>query len=374
MRTLALLVLALCWSLAAEAHKPSDSYLQVETKDRHVSGQWDIALRDLDFVLGLDADDDGLLRWSEVRARHADIAAYALARLTLSSGGQACELRADDQLIDHHSDGTYHVLRFHADCAVTVQDLHIDYRLLFDVDPQHKGLVRVRHASGTETAVLSADAPARRLVLGAAGNWRVVSDYLASGVWHIWIGFDHILFLIALLVPAVLHRRQGRWRSVTHFRPALNDTVKILTAFTVAHSITLGLAALGWITLPTRWVETCIAVSVILAAANNIYPILPARRWVVAFVFGLIHGFGFATVLTEFGLPTDLLSLALVGFNLGVEFGQLLIVMLFLPLAFALRDSNFYQRGIRIAGSAAVAGLAGIWMVERLFNLNLLAL
>jgi len=146
-----------------------------------------------------------------------------------------------------------------------------------------------------------------------------------------------------------------------------------VTSFTVAHSITLSLAALGMISLPSRLVESAIAVSVVLAALNNLIPLVGGRRWLVAFAFGLIHGFGFASVLAELGLPRDALVLALVGFNLGVEAGQLSIVAGFLPLAYFLRRGWFYRQVILFGGSTAIAAIAMVWLLERALNMKLIS-
>jgi len=134
----------------------------------------------------------------------------------------------------------------------------------------------------------------------------------------------------------------------------------------------LTLATLGVVTLPTRLVESAIAASVVLSALNNIFPLFEGKRWMVAFAFGLIHGFGFASVLADLGLPQDALLLALVGFNLGVEGGQLAIVSAFLPLAYILRGTLFYRRAVLFAGSILIMLLASVWLVERLFSLKLL--
>ena len=146
----------------------------------------------------------------------------------------------------------------------------------------------------------------------------------------------------------------------------------MVTAFTVAHSITLSLAALGVLSLPSRLVASTIAASVVLAALNNLRPLVLGRRWLVAFCFGLIHGFGFASVLADLGLPQDALLLALVGFNLGVEVGQLCIVIAFLPLAFLARGSLLYRRGVMIGGSALITLIAAVWFIERAFDLKLI--
>jgi hypothetical protein len=171
----------------------------------------------------------------------------------------------------------------------------------------------------------------------------------------------------------LLEWRAPRWQPVDGFRAALWDVFRIVTSFTVAHSITLSLAALHVLSLPSRLVESAIALSVVVAALNNLRPLVQGRRWVVAFGFGLIHGFGFASVLAELGLPNDALRIALVGFNIGVEAGQLAIVALFLPLAYSLRRSTFYRRAVMAGGSVLIAGVAGIWLVERAFGLSLLA-
>ena len=354
------------------AHKPSDSYLSLSVQGTQVQGQWDIAVRDLDYALGLDANDDGALTWGEVRTRHAHIATYALARLRLQRDGEACPMTVTEQLLDTHSDGAYHVLRFRAACTQAPRILDIEYTLFFDLDPQHKGLLHFRHADTTQTAVFDVQHATRRIALDGDGTWRALWDYGVQGVWHIWTGYDHLLFLLILLVPAVLRRERTHWQGVENFRAALLDTAKVVTAFTVAHSITLSAATLGLVSLPSRWVESAIAASIIIAAINNIVPILRTRRWPLALVFGLIHGFGFASVLTDLGLPAGALAGALMGFNLGVETGQMVIVMMFLPLAFVVRASLFYRYTVYIAGSAAAAGLAGVWFMERAFNLRLL--
>ena len=364
----------------AVAHKPSDSYLSIAVAGSAVRGQWDIALRDLDFAIGLDSNGDGEITWGELRARHNDIAAYALARLTVALGGSACPLRATEHLVDQHSDGAYAVVRFAAQCERSGPALELGYNLFFDLDPQHKGLLRLEYAGATRSGIFSPDAARQGFELTRPSRFAQFIDYGREGVWHIWIGFDHILFLLSLLLPAVLlplargkGRRPGwlpRWQAVERFKPALWDVVKIVTAFTVAHSITLSLAALGVIALPTRLTESAIALSVILAALNNIFPLFQRRRWMVAFAFGLIHGFGFASVLADLGLPRDALLLALVGFNLGVEAGQLAIVGAFLPAAYALRRTALYQRVIFLGGSVVICVLAAKWFVERAFNLK----
>ncbi len=356
----------------AQAHKPSDSYLSITVNEAEITGQWDIALRDLDFAIGLDADGNGEITWGEVRAKHAEIAAYALARLALRGDSAACAIEPGAQQINEHTDGAYTVLPLMIRCAKAPAQLAIDYSLFADLDPQHRGLLNLQALGNARTAVLGPQAPTQSFELKTVSRWAQFIDYAREGVWHIWIGFDHVLFLLSLLLPAVLLWRARSWQAVETFRTAFVDVFKIVTAFTVAHSITLSLATLGAVELPSRWVESAIAASVVLAALNNVWPVFHGRRWTVAFAFGLIHGFGFATVLADLGLPREALVLALVGFNLGVEAGQLAIVAVFLPIAFALRRTAFYRRAVMVGSSLLIAALAGVWLVERVFVIELL--
>jgi len=362
----------LALSLPAAAHKASDSYLTLAVQGREVSGQWDIALRDIDFALGLDADGNGEITWSELRVRHGDIAAWALGRLTLARGG-ACEVTAADHLVDDHTDGAYAVIRLTGRCPAGAGELTLGYRLLFELDALHRGLLRLDLDGITRAAVMSPERAEQRFAAGELSRLDQFGQYLIEGVWHIWIGFDHILFLLALLLPAVLVHEMRRWRGVASFRLALVEVLWIVTAFTVAHSITLSLAALGLVELPSRLVESAIAASVVLAAANNLRPVVEHRRWLVAFGFGLIHGFGFASVLAELGLPQEALVLSLLGFNLGVEIGQLAIVAVFLPVAYVLRHTPIYRVGIFFGGSVLTLALAFVWLVERAFDLKLIS-
>ena len=360
-----LLVIA---SAATYAHKASDSYLTLEVNNanRHeVRGQWDIALRDLDVAIGIDGDGDGTLQWQEVKARHAEIARYALERLVLSSGGGACTLTVTDQMIDRHTDGAYGVLKLTGRCDHAIDTLKIDYRLLFDLDRQHRGLLKLVNDDSTTSAIFPADNATQEFRLHESATANTLYGFIADGVKHIAIGFDHILFLIALLLPAVLVRDANGWRPVTTLRSALINVASIVTAFTIAHSITLSAATLGLVTPPSRWIESLIAASVVLTAIDNVLPFLPRKRWLVAFAFGLIHGFGFAGVLQELDLPRVDLALSLIGFNIGVEIGQLVLVCALVPLAYTLRARNAYARVAVGGGSFVIAMVAGGWLLER---------
>ena len=369
------LLLFACLAFPAHAHKPSDSYLTLRGEEgSRVTVRWDLALRDLDYVLQLDRDGNGELTWGEVRSQSAQIAQFASQHLKLAAQGAPCPLEsAAPMALDRHSDGTYAVLSLVATCEKPpLETISVAYSAFFDVDPTHRGLAQwtAPGAPQAQALVFAADSATQALKLQAPSALETLRQYVVEGIWHIWIGFDHILFLVALLLPAVLVRQPaGGWGPAPSLRSASIEVLKVVTAFTVAHSITLSLAALGVISLPSRLVESVIAASVVVAALNNLWAKVERRRWLMAFVFGLVHGFGFASVLADLGLPQGALVLALVGFNVGVEIGQLAIVAAFLPVAYALRGTRFYRIGLLQAGSVVVALLAGWWFVERAFDL-----
>ena len=371
MRKFAVLWVLLLCHMTAWAHKASDSYLIMDITGSAVTVQWDIALRDIDFALGLDRDGNAEITWGELRARQSDVAAWALSRLTLTRSG-VCPLALTSLQVDEHTDGGYAVLHLSGVCPGATGTLGLQYRLLFDLDSLHRGLLRLNLDGATHSTVLGPTSGLVQFGAAHASRWAPFSQYLVEGIWHIWIGFDHILFLLALLLPSVLVLETRRWQGVSSFGMALREVLWVVTSFTAAHSITLSLAALGLVSLPSRLVETAIALSVVLAAANNLSPVVEHRRWLVAFGFGLIHGFGFASVLAELGLPADALVLSLLGFNAGVEVGQMAIVAGFLPIAFLLRNTRFYLRGVFVMGSWLTMLVALVWLLERAFDLKLL--
>ena len=179
--------------------------------------------------------------------------------------------------------------------------------------------------------------------------------YLWLGVTHIFLGYDHVAFLLALLF-------------VRRFR----DLVKIITAFTVAHTLTLGLAALGVVSLPSRWVESAIALSIVYVSAENIWRAPNhAHRWRITFAFGLVHGFGFASVLRELGLPSEGLVRCLLSFNLGVEVGQLAIAAVAWPLLLWIGRRPWATRA-RIVISCVLLAFGSFWLIDRVFALRLM--
>ena len=365
---LALLIL-LC-ALPAQAHKPSDSYVQLSVAQERLEGRWDLALRDLHEVLDLDQDRDGLVTWREVQASKQRIYTQVRRSLQVQGDGMACDLNPQGLALSEHSDGLYAAVRLSGQCPDPPQQLTVEYDFLFDLDPSHRGLFYLEFG-GVHSSIFSAERPSVSVSGGNPGSGSLFVRYLQEGAWHIWASLDHLLFLFCLLLPAVLRREQSQWVPAPSGRRAFWDVAKIITAFTVAHALSLTAASLEWLQLPVRWVEAAVAATIIFAALNNLIPMIRDRLWWVGFGFGLIHGAGYASVLSGLGLPTQSLVLALLGFNLGVEGGQILIATAFMPLAFLARRQAWYRHGLVVPGSVLAVLLGSLWLVSRVFDLRL---
>lgn len=401
---IALLAVALgLTSPKVSAHKESDAYLTLRTDQSHshvLHGQWDIALRDLDFAIDINTRHDGAITWGDVQAHRTAIEDYALSRLTIKGDGLTCTMRPTGQMIDEHTDGAYDVIVFDALCDKNIPSkLTVVYQLMYDLDPYHRGIVTIHAGDKIAGAVLGPGNPVASLDVRDPDRWGEFKSFVTDGIWHIWTGIDHMLFLLSLLLPAVLIRRRAapadegwkkhaivaettgvlmsamtrrpryRWEPATRFWPPCLDVIKVVSAFSLSHSITLSLAVLGIVHLPSRLVESGIALSVMIAALNNIYPLVNKRVWLIAFAFGFIHGLGFASALAGLQLPAGAMAASLGGFSVGVEIGQEAIVLAFLPLAYLLRKTWFYQVVMFRWGSLLIIALASGWLVQRALNI-----
>jgi len=363
-RLASLIVLVLLPALPALAHTLSVSHLDIVVArnggDDRV--ELDLALKDLALTLPLDANRDEIVTWGELQAIRGPLERMVTSGITLATPTGACALAPDGLATRKYDDGMYATVQLHARCP-SDGALQVRYNLFFDRDPQHRALITVRRGDVVVTGIARADAP---LVQMPRTGGNPFLDFLREGIHHILIGYDHLAFLISLLLPAALARIHRRWQPSPTLRGSLGHVLGIVTAFTVAHSITLTLAALGWVTPASRWVEAAIAASVLVAALNNVWPVITRRVWLVSFGFGLVHGFGFAGALSELGLPKGARLASLFGFNLGVEIGQLAVVALVLPVLYLLRRRAWYPRWMMPAASLAIAALASWWLFRRL--------
>jgi HupE / UreJ protein len=390
----ALALIATAWlALPAAAHQSSDAYLRASADAQgRVALQLDVALRDLDVLLDLDTNADGQLSWGEVRQREAEIAGHVAAHLRMDEG--RCKLQAQPGLaLDRKADGVYAVLRFASDC-VAAAGPSLAYGLMREADPTHRGLLAVLDTQGRvggtlrslppggEPVRLAFDGAVPSNVAAAQAEATPSGGFFADGLHHILIGPDHVLFIVCLLLPLVLITTPGSALRSTRPPRGLHVTrgssgaavwpiVALVTAFTVGHSITLGLASLRILSLSPSIIEPLIALTIALTALDNVRPFFRGPRAVPAFVFGLIHGFGFAGPLIELDLAPGAMAWALLQFNLGVEAGQLVVVALAMLLLWPLRGRPL-ARQVLVVGSATAGLVALLWFAERVLGFKLL--
>ncbi|APW37071.1 hypothetical protein RD110_07570 [Rhodoferax koreense] len=378
---LLLLVQAPAW-----AHKGSDAYLDVQTTGVADTAALKltlaIAIKDLDLLVPLDANADGQVTWGEIKAAlpamHDLLQASTGIEGDAAPGAPACHLAWSYAGLERRSDGTY--IRFASDTACRGAT-SFRYRLLREQDATHRllvtgmvdgqallstwsatapGALSIRHAKPEGGAPVAAGAHT-----GPATLWA----YLNLGVHHLLEGYDHLAFLLALVLPLrlALGRRAPRETDLQAARHAANwwALLRTVTAFTVGHSITLILATLGLTSASPAWVEPAIAVTIAITALLNIFPVRHVRTDVLALLFGMVHGYGFASLLTEAAAPAGLLPWALAGFNLGVECGQLLAVAGWVLMSQVVQRQPWHGRVVVRGGSWLLVLVAAFWFWER---------
>jgi hypothetical protein len=272
-------------------------------------------------------------------------------KILLRAKATRCE-PGPGQVLPLANDATSFTMLVDFACGSAVRELIVHDNIFDVLGPDHHTLAKVEAPSGTQQFAFAPDTRQARFVFGDDGDLALsTGSFFVMGVHHILSGYDHLLFLVGLLLPG----------------GGLLSLAKIITAFTIAHSVTLSLAVLQIITLPDRLIEAVIALSIAFVAAENLF-LKPAvsRRWLVSFAFGLVHGFGFSSALRELNLPAHGLLVSLFGFNAGVEIGQGLVVAVALPLLVLLRKTRWERR--MVWSSSLVILLVGVVLfVERAF-------
>jgi HupE / UreJ protein len=346
------------WADAAANQYPQLSF---EVAAVSISGEWKIRVADVQEALQLDSNHDGKVTWPEIEHRREDIESYLGAHLRIATQSGDLSYRFQQLAYGLQGGEPFLLARLSADAVDSIQSLQVSASLPLDVTVIWPG-------EGLQKERLAANSGPRTFARSDAARSGFLQSF-QQGTWHIWTGYDHVLFLIVLLIPAVFQRTPTGREAVQTFNSALIRVVIIVSAFTVAHSITLACAASGLISLPSRLVESVIAASIFIAALSNLMPrAAGGRSAALAFGFGLIHGFGFAGALSEIGAQGAPLWRTLLAFNLGVEAGQLAIVAVFLPIAYLLRQTPFYRTGVLYGGSCMAGLCALLWFWQRAFG------
>lgn len=372
--------------LLLKAHAPEQGYIFLRVYETQgIEGRFEIQTEDLNKIFNWGLLKEGNDK-NAIMPHYEELKKYLLNHSGFSSplGIHNITFKGVDLLPTGLGD--YVQVLFDLDNFDTIPDtMEVTYNIAFKESSTHRGFLTMEYnwkagVINNESNIslyFTPNSPTDTLDLTEVSIWKGFVAMIQQGVWHIWIGTDHIFFLIALILPAVVWRRKEEnlpplksWKPVDKFKPAFYYILKIITFFTIAHTITLSLAALQIISLPGWIVESIIAFSIGLAAYHNIKPIFKGRDWVIAFVFGLFHGFGFASVLGDIGLTDEFLVYSLLGFNIGVEIGQLVIIALIFPVLYLLRKRKFYSK-ILVGGSVFLILASIYWIIERVFDVNL---
>ncbi len=351
---LTLLLWALCTPPSVRAHGLNASYATITVTQKQLQVVFSFSFSDMAVHFHLDTNNDGRVSQDELRAAAPILYDFIASRATLRGNSTPITLQREQVTVTQDASSQEFVnLMFHAPTPVGVSEVSITLDLgLFETFGQtYTNLVKVVAGDETQQTVLSLEHLSQRFSVSQhTALFTQLVQFTRLGIRHIFLGYDHIMFLLALIVIG------GR----------LLNLVKIVTAFTLAHSLTLILAALQVVSLPSRVTESAIALSIAYVAAENVLIAEPTHRWRLTFCFGLVHGFGFANVLRELGLPTRGLVSSLLAFNVGVELGQLGILAILFPLALWVAKQPF-RRPV-IVGLSSTILLFGIgWFIERAF-------
>lgn len=371
---------AIMASKFAGAHALEQSYVFLNLNNEQVSGRIEIAVADVNAALSLNLPTDKTLNMAAFEPHAQQFKDYVSSRVVITVPGKDNTLQLGEVTLFTLPLVQFVVVQFELDSALKVPPtLEIDYTVLFDQKPEHAAFVVIENSWKTGTfdneaqfaLVFNKDDSSQTLNLGGSNTLTGVWGMVKLGVHHIWDGIDHLLFLLALLLPAAMIRKNKVWSPVTTFRPALIYVVKIVTLFTVAHTITLSIATLTVVPISSRVVESIIAISIAVAAFDLLYPIFHSRIAWVVFAFGLFHGFGFASVLSTIGIPPGYMGYSLLAFNVGVELGQLVVVAILFPLLYLSRNMWFYVPVIMKMGSVVLITISLYWFIERGFLIDI---
>ena len=380
-----MMVVPFFWTSAAHAHTGNQSYVYLEIFDTAIAGRVEYPIRDLNRILGLDIPIDEPETLEALEANADVIQAYTAEHLAIGpeNGLTTWPYEFEDIELLDLGGGSYAVFDFEIQERFDTppRTFMVSYDAIIEADSDRDGflLIATDWGSGTfnneanEFLRFSQGDTSHLVELDDTSWWKGMGGVVELGAEHIRIGTDHILFVLALVLPSVLvfvkwrDDPERKWHPSSGFGSSLWRVLKIVTMFTIAHSITLALGGLGIVELSPRLVETIIALSIAAAALHNLHPIFVNKEWVLAFAFGLFHGFGFAGLLSELGLDRSNRFPSLLGFNIGVELGQAAIILMIFPMLFILRRTRYYLP-LMYAGSVALSLVALAWATERIFD------
>lgn len=361
----------------AEAHASRENYVWVNVEKDHVSGRFEINKKDLEEKLGIDLGGPEGSVQDRIVATAPDVQAFIRDNFSLAYNGEEKVIQfLESGLINEQ--GRFAQYHYRVD-GVPENDLVLVRNTIFlskehlRDDPLHRSLVLVDHNEyrgldfGNENTALVFSPQLQEAELNVADPPDILfwKNFFRQGLLHIWIGLDHMLFLFVLLLTAVLMRREGVWEAAPRFTDAFINALKIIVILGVSHSIALVLAVFGVVDIPSAPVEAIIALSIAVIALNNVFYFFKSYTWLVIFVFGLVHGLGFAGALGDLQFRSVDIKKVLLLFNAGVEVGQVVVIFLLLPVLFYLRKYRAYRQIAMPVLSLAAVVISSYWVGSR---------
>ena len=361
------------------AHAPNQSYIYLTFEEEKVTGRVEMTAKDLNLALGLGLRENKTNQLEDFEVHKEVLESYVKNHLSFAADGKKLDFVFGPLEQYRVTFAQYAHVTF--ELAGTTKPnpvLDVENSLFLEEIPGHGSLLVVENSwtngvlrnSALASLTFIDGNTSQTLDLSSGSLLRGLIGIIEQGIYHIWIGIDHILFLLALLLPSVMTRKGDKWVGAETVRAPLMRILGVVTAFTIAHSITLSLAAFEILTVSSRLAESLIAISIGIAALHMLWPRINSHAYWVVLLFGLFHGFGFASVLGELPIPDRYVPWSLFGFNVGVEIGQLIIVLVVAPVLLFMRHMDIYKNVVLRLGAVGLISISLYWFIERAFDID----
>ena len=358
-----------------EAHRLNETYVYFSVSDTALTGRFEATTSDIQLVIPVDEDGNGEVSLEELEANADEIYKYFAQRLSLWDGDRAVEITPAEIKVLPTPQGDFAQIGFKVlDLAPVPDELGIQYRPLTDaINPEHLGYGLIENNTrtgivdneGHVSLVFNASNARQTLHLSGEPLGGVFVDFLRQGIFHIWKGFDHLIFLISLMLPAVMLAGGKKWVPQESFAPAFMNVIKLVTVFTLSHIVAFSIAVFGIVNLPIPLVVTVITLAIVAVALMNMFPAYQKFLIWAVVIFGVFHGLGYANILAPLGMDPSAKWVGIAGFNLGIELGQIAVVLIALPVIWLFRNWSLYPQLAFNFGSICLVLLAGVWYLER---------
>jgi hypothetical protein len=384
-KKLVLIIIVLtCWTENSFSHPMPNSLVLLNIHEKYISGEIQLPLGELQSAIGMGVNDnsEGLIErlgdslkiylLTHIRPKTFDGKYWKVTLGNMKMVEIKSQLSGDYKELDVEFSMTpppfYDLRNFYFDYDVILHQV-ASHKILVSIKQDWRQGIISEDATYQEVGVISLDIPTGKIFpfqisLQQGSSWKGFNNMVSLGIRHIADGTDHILFLLTLLLPAMLLVENKQWGKFSSNKSSLINLLKIVTAFTIGHSLTLLLGTIQWLNFPSKPIEIFIAITILISAFHAFRPIYPKKEVLIAGSFGLIHGLAFAKTLTNLQLSAKQLIMSIFGFNVGIELMQLFIILLVFPILLLLSKTSYYKL-IRQTGAIIMMILALVWMIER---------